>query len=413
MKKKLLTTLLSLSAVFCLLGLAACGNDTPTSSSSPEEEHLAYKLADDGSSYTVMGMGTVTGTDVIIPATYQDLPVTAIHEYAFRNGKCTSITFDENSQITSIPDMAFHESEKLTSIAFPASLSSIGSSVFSGCVSLASITVDENNEYFQSIDDNLYSKDGKTLIQYAIGKTETEFTVPDSVTTINGIAFMDCTSLTSVTLGSEVTTVGNSAFNGCTSLTSVTMGGKVTTIGNSAFNGCTSLKSVTMGGKVTTVGDSAFKNCESLTSMILPEGVTSIGADAFERCTSLASINLPDTITTIGQTAFCDCSSLTSVSIPDGLTTISPLTFARCHSLTSVSIPENIKKIGHQAFYGCSKLKNVTFVNSIGWTADDLDAFGHSRDTANISATNLSNTATAAKYLTDTYRNYTWTRKDK
>ncbi len=378
MKKKLLTTLLSLSALCGLFGLAACGGDTTTSSSSsPNEEHLAYLLSADETYYTVTGMGNITGTDVVIPATYNDLPVTTIDAQAFSRSDCTSVTFAENSQVTSILDMAFYECEDLTSIAFPASVNSIGSSVFDGCVSLASITVDENNEHFQSIDKNLYSKDGKTLIKYATAQTATEFTLPNSVTTIESSAASNSANLKSVTLGSEVTTVGNFAFYGCAGLTSVTMGGKVTAI-----------------------GDSAFKNCEALTSMTLPNGVTSIGANAFERCTSLESITLPDTITTIGTTAFSDCSSLANVSIPDGVTVLSPLTFVRCSSLKNITIPANVRKIGHQAFYGCTKLTSVTFVNPVGWSADGTD----------VRAADLRDTAKAARYLTDTQSSAVWLR---
>ena len=72
----------------------------------------------------------------------------------------------------------------------------------------------------------------------------TEYTIPDSVTTIGGRVFYDCYSLTSVTIGDGVTTIGNGAFADCYSLTSVTIGDGVTTIGNSAFRFCSSLKSV-------------------------------------------------------------------------------------------------------------------------------------------------------------------------
>jgi len=78
-------------------------------------------------------------------------------------------------------------------------VTSIGVGAFSNCASLTSITVSEYNVAYQSIDDNLYSKDGKTLIQYAIGKTATSFTIPESVTSIGEYAFAYCSSLTSIT----------------------------------------------------------------------------------------------------------------------------------------------------------------------------------------------------------------------
>ncbi|WP_461257715.1 leucine-rich repeat protein [Treponema sp. R80B11-R83G3] len=49
--------------------------------------------------------------------------------------------------------------------------------------------------------------------------------LPDSVTSIGSSAFTNCTSLTSVTLlnNAEFTTIGSSAFSGCTSLASITI----------------------------------------------------------------------------------------------------------------------------------------------------------------------------------------------
>ena len=126
---------------------------------------------------------------------------------------------------------------------------------------------------YKSIDGNIYSKDEKTLIQYATGKTNASFVIPDSVTSI-----------------------GENAFSGCYSLTSITIPDSVTSIGDSAFSWCDSLTSVTIGSGVTSIGDSAFFYCNSLTSITIPDSVTIIGARAFSCCLSLTSIHYGGTI---------------------------------------------------------------------------------------------------------------------
>jgi len=59
--------------------------------------------------------------------------------------------------------------------------------------------------------------------------------IGDSVTTIGGSAFEDCSSLTSVTIPNSVTKIGSSAFTYCSALTSVTIPNSVTEIGGRAF----------------------------------------------------------------------------------------------------------------------------------------------------------------------------------
>jgi hypothetical protein len=60
----------------------------------------------------------------------------------------------------------------------------------------------------------LYNKNKTTLIQYPAGKTGASFTIPNSVTSIGGLAFDGCESLTSVTFQGTITSsnFGGKAF---------------------------------------------------------------------------------------------------------------------------------------------------------------------------------------------------------
>lgn len=175
--------------------------------------------------------------------------VTSIGNWAFFNcSSLTSVTIPAN--VTSIGREAFSNCHNLTSVTIPARVTSIGGSAFGNCSSLTNISVDENNTAFKSIDGNLYSKDGTTLIQYAIGKTDTEFTVPDSVTSIGGSALFNCWRLISVIISDGVTNIVGSAFMYCTSLTSVTIPASVTSIGYGIFYGCKKLTTINYTGTV-------------------------------------------------------------------------------------------------------------------------------------------------------------------
>ena len=196
-------------------------------------------------------------------------------------------------------------------------------------------------------------------------KSLTSVTIPNSVTTINSFAFSRCTSLTSITIPNSVTSIGYEAFWNCSSLTSIMIPNSVTSIGAEAFLNCSSLTSVTIGNSVTSIGREAFEDCKSLTSVTIGNSVTTINSFAFSRCTSLTSITIPNSVTSIGDEAFVDCKSLTSVTIGNSVTEIEWGAFWNCSSLTSITIPNSVTSIGGSVFQDCKSLTSVTIPNSV------------------------------------------------
>lgn len=171
-------------------------------------------------SVTSIGNYAFSGCTSLTTVTIPD-SVTSIGAYAF--SFCTglaSITIPDG--VHSIGDFAFSHCTGLTSVTILDSNPSIENNPFSGCSSLQEFRVAKSNPAFAVRDGVLYSRDMKTLLAYPVGKTEKTFTVPDSVTIIEGWAFYWCTGLTSVTIPASVTSIGNWAFYDCDSLKSVT-----------------------------------------------------------------------------------------------------------------------------------------------------------------------------------------------
>ena len=179
------------------------------------------------------------------------------------------------------------------------------------------------------------------------------------VTYIPERAFLECTSLTSITIPDSVTSIKDLAFDYCSNLTSVTIGNSVRSIGRCAFRHCDALTSITIPDSVTSIGGGAFLACIGLTSVTIPDSVTSIGREAFYECSSLTSITIPDSVTSIGDYAFSGCISLTSVTIGNGVTSIGNGAFKGCTLLTSVTIPDSVTSIGDYAFSYCTALTSV------------------------------------------------------
>ena len=110
----------------------------------------------------------------------------------------------------------------------------------------------------------------------------------------------------------------------------------VTSIGGIAFQGCTSITEVSIPSTVTTIETMAFYGCSGLTSLVIPESVTSIGRMVFYGCTNLTSINIPRNLTTLEEYLFFHCRSLPAITIPAGVTSIKRECFSDCSSLTAV-----------------------------------------------------------------------------
>lgn len=102
-------------------------------------------------------------------------------------------------------------------------------------ISLLSIEIDEENPSFKTIDGNVYSKDGKTLIRYAIGKADATLVIPEGVTAIAKKAVNGGNNLTTVILPEGVTTIGESAFERCGGITKLVLPKSVQTVGKHAF----------------------------------------------------------------------------------------------------------------------------------------------------------------------------------
>ena len=302
-----------------------------------------------------------------------------IADYAFAG--CINLTsVNIPDSVTSIGDQAFIDCINLTNVNIGNSVASIGRLSFYDCTSLSEITVSENNSAYKSIEGSLYTKDRKTLVQYAIGKTNTSFTIPDGVASI-----------------------GAEAFYGCTNLTSVTIPDSVTSIGSLAFYGCTNLTSVTIPDKVTYIGESAFYDCKNLTSITIPDSVTSIGWLAFyETGYYNNDSNWENGVLYIGKYLItADIFISGSYTIKSGTFLVADKAFYSCRNLTSITIPDSVTSIGNEAFSHCRVLTSVTFKDTENWKADSLS----------ISSSDLADPSTAAGYLTFKYSDYTW-KKD-
>ena len=282
--------------------------------------------------------GTMALHELVIPGNVQE-----IGDNAF-NGciQLSSLTLSEGIRV--IEEMAFSNCSDLTEVLIPASVECLGDGVFSDCLAMEQITVASENEHYVVRDDILYSKDLSVLVHYPASKEEQEFTIPEEVRKIAGLAFASNYFLMEVMLGDHLEEVGSYAFARCSSLSFISLPAQTTRLGVSPFHDCTMLLEIEVDPSNPCYSsiDGVLYNKEQTQLIQYPAGLY----DDFYK--------VPDTVQEIAENACYDAQDLEVLKIPAGIRKIGDMAFAFCDQLRDVEIrvadPAQIE-VGLMAFF--------------------------------------------------------------
>lgn len=270
---------ISLIAVAAVLVAAVPLTGLSLKTAAVQADCFEYEVVD--GEVTITACDQSVSGNVVIPELIEELPVTAIGDYAFEFcEELTGVTFPQS--LKTIGAAAFAGCYKLESVTIPAGVIDVSGNAFARCTSIKFFNVDAENLCYSSDESGvLYNKEKTYLYKYPSGSTAEEFTVPSSVKTIADSSFEDSDNLVKVTIGDSVVNINGCAFFSCDALQTVDFGSGLNVIGESAFEYCTSLKSVVIPDSVTLISESAFCDCTDLEEIVIGKGVQTIGDYAF------------------------------------------------------------------------------------------------------------------------------------
>ena len=412
MKKTIYKICITFFALIAFINLCGCSVDNGSSQISgvtgdpvtivgSDSEGLEFSLDSSGAGYKLTGLGTCTDNVLIIPSMYLGRPVVSIGQSVF-------------------PD-----SNNITQILIPNTIKSIVIESFNNCYNLVNIEVAPGNQYYKSIAGNLYSGKGTCLFQYAIGKKDEYFAVPNFVERIYTYAFAGCQSLKRVDFTNKLGDIGSYAFYECGSLETVDIPDGVFEIGSCAFAKCYNLKEFTVSEKnknylaidghlysfkgrclvqyalnaesdtfymskdIVRIEEMAFLGANNLSNVYYNGTIEDwcniffynymsnpmysaehfFIKDSNEQFYELTNLQLQDLDVRIGAYQFYGFDCLEHLEILDGITKVPSFAFAECINLEEIIISDNVLSFGDCVFLGCNSVESIT-IPFVGENAD-------------------------------------------
>jgi hypothetical protein len=253
--------------------------------------------------------------------------LTSIGTNVFAYSGLTDLSFEAGCKLTVLPSGTFR-SCPLTAITLPASIREIGDEAFAGS-GLPSIDIPAT---VTSMGVSVFSGSSVRTARFAVDSPLKELPAK---------TFADCKALAGFEFPPNMAFVGNSAFN-ASGLVSLSIPATITYLGTDVFSSCSSLRTVAFvpENRLMILSDRLFFNCAVLSSVTLPDSIRSIGESAFTQCRSLAYFEVPRSVNSLGDAAFQECTALTT------------LVFRGDASKTSFE---------HSTFYNASALTRIVF----------------------------------------------------
>lgn len=249
MKKTKYLILFILVLIIITVSFSSCGSNKTS------DTKLNYEIANNEATITGYKDSTLR-TEIAVPDEIEGVPVTKIADFSLFNA------------------------ESLQTIYIGKNVKEIGTWSMTNNQGLKQFVVDEQNQYFCSVDGVLFSKDMTTLIYYPPAKNiefnkygeaqnKAQYDIPAGVETIRSKAFYKCYYVEHITMPDTVTSIEEKAFHRTSALENFNLSQSIEFIGKDAFSYDEKLTSMTISSTIKQIDEYAFFNCTGMTEVVV------------------------------------------------------------------------------------------------------------------------------------------------
>ncbi|MBQ7862048.1 MAG: leucine-rich repeat protein [Clostridia bacterium] len=307
---------------------------------------------------------------------------------------------------TKISSRAFVGYKGLKSITIPSSIEALGDDAFKGS-GLENVYVESLEAWFETCRTGIESSEFSWKARhpmsvaknfYVNGEKIVDLVIPENITRIPALAFLNVKTIESVTFHKGITGVGGSAFSGCTGIKEAYAPDFSTWSKVCGLSGYIRLETI-------------YIDNEPVVDFVVPEGVEKLPAICFNNYNKLESITIGSSLKEIGGNCFTGCDNLKNVYvdslntwlnlkfvdetanpmkiaenlyiagksienlvIDENVTSIPAYAFADFKDIKSVTIHDKLTSIGKDAFAGCTNIESVYVPSLENWLNIDFES---------------------------------------
>ena len=373
MKRRFFAMLLSLAMLFTLAPTAFAADNTATDGDQTETPELTNPATS----------GTSGGIAWKVEDGVLTISATSSVENTYTAGQMKDYTSQMGEKVTE-PTGWYALKDSITEIKIEEGVTHLGNYAFSYLTNVVKVNIPAS---ITSLGDSIFRGDtALTTVEWASGFNAPEIRDTDSNSdTYTGnyvptSMFDGCTSLgsgeeLSAWLPDSFTGVGCAAFRGTQFTVNFDGWDTLKYIGAYGFAGMPNLDSFTLSGEITLGlrgGASNAFNSSGLKSLTVADGIAVVPSGLCNGCEQLSSVALADSVTTITMYAFFNTKALEKIDLKK-VQTIDGYAFWGS-GLTDLILPKSVKNVGSRAFEACTSLTKVT-INATELTLDTNNTF--------------------------------------